>query len=106
MPQNHAVDGEPVEVAHDPVHFIEDTSKVLAAGRRLDAFEFFNAPYPVMVQGRRVDNGWPLDHRYAANDVSQLDYLLDSTMNVARVRFSVDDDISVELHDQPHMTRA
>jgi hypothetical protein len=59
-----------------------------------------------MVQVRRIDNRRALDYWYAADDVSQLDYLLDSTMNVARVWFSLEDDISVKLDDEPHMSRA
>src|SRR5712692_4619142 len=55
MTQEHSVNGEPVEVAHDPIHFIQQTSKILSTRWRLNTLEFFDRPYPGVVQVRRVD---------------------------------------------------
>ena len=61
--------------------------------------QLFNGFHPCMVQVRRIDNRRPLDHGYATDYVSQLYYLLDSSVNIAWVWLSVDDDISVKLYD-------
>src|SRR5437867_287065 len=106
MTEKDSVDGEPVEVAHYPVHLVQETSEVLAPSRRFDPLQLFNRPDPRMIQVGSVYDRGPLDDWDASNDVSKLDNLLDATVNIARVGHGVDDDIAIKFDNESHVPRA
>jgi len=93
-------------MAHNPVHLVKEGSEVLSSSRNLDILNLLDGSHPSMVEVGRVDDRRSLDDGYALDDISKLDNLLDAPMDIARVRGNINDDISVHLHDQPHVSRA
>src|SRR2546426_11503488 len=93
-------------MAHNPVHLVKEGSEVLSSSRNLDTLNLLDGSHPSMVEVGRVDDGRSLDDRYALDDISKLDNLLDAPMDIARVRGNIDNDVSVHLDDQPHVSGA
>src|SRR5713226_6939725 len=93
-------------MAHYPVHLVKETSEILSSSRNLDPLNLLDGSHPCMVEVRSINDRGSLDDRDAFDDISQLDDLLDTPVNITRVRGDVDDDIPVDLHDQPHVSRA
>ena len=59
-----------------------------------------------MVEVGSVDDRRSLDDRYALDDISELDNLLDTPVDITRVRCNIDNNVSVHLYDQPHVSGA
>src|SRR2546422_11752145 len=92
-------------MAHNPVHLVKEGSEVLSSSRNLDILNLLDGSHPSMVEVGRVDDRRSLDDGYALDDISKLDNLLDAHMDIPRVHGSINDDISVHIHTQPHESR-
>src|SRR6267143_3438223 len=92
-------------MAHDPVHLVEESPEVLSPSRNLDPLNLFDRPYPCMVEVGSIDDRGSLDDGNTLDYVSELNDLLDPSVNVAGIGGNVDYDVSIHFHDQPHMSR-
>src|SRR6267143_3262588 len=93
-------------MAHYPVHLVQEGSEILSSSRDLNPLNLLDGSHPCMVEIGSVNDRGSLDDRDALDDISQLDDLLDTPVNITRIRGNVDDDISVDLHDKPHVPGA
>src|SRR5713101_5799722 len=93
-------------MAHYPVHLVQEASEILSSSGDLDSLNLLDGSHPCMVEIGSVYDGGSLDDGYALDDVSELDDLLDASVDITWVRGNLDNDISVDLHDQPHVSGA
>src|SRR5690348_2912334 len=93
-------------MAHDPVHLVQKRSEILSPSRNFNPLNLLNGSHPSMIEVRSIDDRRPLDHGYALDYVSKLNDLLDPSVNIAWVGRDINDDITVQLRDQSHMSRA
>jgi len=104
--KKYTVNREPIEMTHYPVHLVQESSQVLSSQRDLDSLNLLDGSHPRMVEVGSVDDRRSLDDRNALDNISKLDNLLDASMHVARIRCNIDDNVSVHLHDQSHVSGA
>src|SRR5207302_10303238 len=102
--QKYAIDREAVEVAHYPVHLVQESSEVLPPSRNLDPLNLLDRPHPCMIEIGSIDDRGSLDHRNTLDNISELNNLLDPSVNIAGVRGNVNNDVAIHLHDQPHVS--
>src|SRR4029077_8096836 len=95
--QEYAVNGEPVEMTHYPVHLVQESSEVLSSQRDFNSLNLLDRSHPRMVEVRSVNDRRSLNDGYALDDISKLNNLLDTPMDIARIRCNIDNNVSVHL---------
>ena len=103
MAEKYSEDREPVEVAHYPVHLVQEGPQVFGPDRRVNPLELFYRIDVCMVEVGGVNDSRSFNNWNVLDDIPEFADLLDSPMNISRVRGSIDDYVAIKLDDKPHM---